>query len=253
MPVCRLIFRLDFKANFKIIDHPGEVMRIIHAAGNEFLPRLSENQQVRTISGVFSSKEKTIFRSLSVEPNAIYGIIETVNGIEIKSLENDHNFSGLIKIAGTICKEFGIKEIARSGLRLFFFKKLYTNDKQMHSAFRRLYDGHIVQSLEKILGNIDDYRIAFDGQHEEKIHYHFNCGPYRSDEAGKYLVEIADEFKQQVNYDFIADLDLFEKDFELSAVLTKWYLPLFRQAEQTYDTLEKNLLEKFSDNGVPTK
>lgn len=61
MPICRFIFRLDFKVNFDIIDSPGRILRFLSdlKKGNEsFFPDLLEDGQKRLIAGRYISREK---------------------------------------------------------------------------------------------------------------------------------------------------------------------------------------------------
>ncbi len=61
MPICRFIFRLDFKTNFDIIDSPGKILRFLSdlKKGDEsFFPDLLEDGPKRLITGRYISRDK---------------------------------------------------------------------------------------------------------------------------------------------------------------------------------------------------
>jgi hypothetical protein len=249
MPVCRLIFRLDFTVNFDVIEHSGEVMRTLWNAfeserNSGF--ELKENQRNRTIILRYLSENGDFIKHLNVEPTSINGAFESTEGVEIDKLLNDQKgFLFLTKLASQLCEQFRIDTILRSGLRLFYFNKLGSQEgNDVVRAFHKMLNADTISTLETRLGTIQDYGIVLDGTFDDGVRYHFGTGPYRSEEAQKYFAEIAGNFSQQTDFDFTCDLDLYENNFSLSSrQLSKMYRPVVAKASEIIQATESEVLK----------
>ncbi|MDY0223644.1 MAG: hypothetical protein RBR67_21180 [Desulfobacterium sp.] len=219
MPIYGAIFRLDFEPVYEIFDSPGKIMKELHTkkiAKTLLLPDLLEQNDKRIITARFVSKIRDEMRSLSVEPISIHGTFETVDGVEIERL-NDYNvFTKLVQLVDTFRQDYNINNLFRCGLRLFIFDTI--GNKDGHSSIDKtkdLIDRNLTDDFQKIFGNIKDVGIAFDGTSEDDISYKFKCGPYSTKGFDKHLSVTNELFDKNTNHDFIADVDIFEKNFRL--------------------------------------
>jgi hypothetical protein len=247
MPVCRLIFRLDFKVNFEIIERSGTTMRMLWETFEKENPKgfeLKENRNNRSVTIRSVSENGDFTRHLNVEPTSINGVFESIEGVEVNKLLYDtKGFIFLTKLASDLCEEFHIDHILRSGLRLLHLNKLGKYAGDIVKAYQPMFNTEVINRFEDKLGSIQDYAIVLDGVSEDGVGYHFLTGPYRTEEAQKFFHEIADTISKQADYDMVCDLDLYENDFSLSKrSVSKLYRPLIAKAERVIETLEKEII-----------
>jgi hypothetical protein len=252
MPVCRLIFRLDFKVNFEIIERSGTVMQILWDAFEKENPKgseLRENKNNRTVTVRFVSENGNFMKHLNVEPTSINGEFKSIEGVEInKLLNNTKGFVFLTKLAGQLCERFQIDRIIRSGLRLFYLNKLGKQDGDIVRAYQKIFNTEVIDNFENKLGTVQDYAIVLDGASEDGVYYHFSTGPYRAEEAQKFFHEIANKFSEQADYDMICDLDLYENNFSLSnRSLSNLYRPIIAKAQNAIETLESEITKNLEE------
>lgn len=246
MPVCRLIFRLDFKLLFEMFNKTGEIMKKMDEAGEDFWNNYIDDTQKRMISARNESETDLWARSINVCPQSIDGIMLTHKGVSLEGLESDDTFRKLIKVTNNIRKQFRINNLIRCGLRLFYFEKLNFQDDNINLPFQKTINNHIINGIITELGEINDLGIVFDGAHEDKIKYHFRCGPYYNREASKYITHFSEKFKENKDFNFIADIDLYENDFSLSesVSLIKWCIPVLVKAKNCINIIENCLYSK---------
>lgn len=247
MPVCRLIFRLDFKLNYDIVGAPEKVMRIINESAGSFWSDLGENIKGRLITARNESEENRWGRNITVSPNTISGFFEKHEGFAIEDIENDEIFLNFVKIINRLRGQFRINDLQRCGLRFFYFSKIASEENAVNQAFQRMLDNTLLEEVISSLGEIQDIGIHLEGSHEDKIKYHVNCGTYFKGEAEKkgYLEYFANKFDQVKEFDFICDIDLYEDSFFLSemASYAKWCNPLINKARK-FINLGELLLSK---------
>jgi hypothetical protein len=246
MPVCRLIFQINYKGNFDIIEKPGQVMRVLNDTDTGFWHNLGENVNIRTVNGNSKIEEEKHFRELSVSPNTIRSAIEHHQGIEINDLPTHDTIRKIIKITNALRKEFNIDELVRFGIRFFYFANLGLGQERIASIFNKLFDAPIVDAISNKLGSIDDSGIAFDGTHEDQVKYHFKCGPYFSKEASKYLKQFVSSFEKETEYDMVFDIDLYENNFNLNkdVSIIKWIEPALIKMNDIIEDTKRIILEK---------
>lgn len=252
MPICRLIFRLDFKVNFEIIEHAGTIMQTLWEAFEKENPKnleLRENKNNRTVTIRFVSESGDFMRHLNVEPTSIHGAFESIEGVEIDKLLNDtKGFMFLTKLASRLCEKLHVENIIRSGLRLFYLNKLGKQNHDIVRAYQKMFNPEMIGKLENELGTIQDYALILDGAADDGVHYHFSTGPYRAEEAQKFFYEIANAFKEQTDYDMICDVDLYENNFSLSnRPLANLYRPIIAKAKHIIETLESQIIKNLEE------
>ncbi len=242
MPVCRLIFRLDFELNFQIVDHPGEVMRMITQLPDEILSELRESSGRRGIAGWYKSDDGDLVRQFAVEPRSVVASIESLEGIEINRLISNEGFETLTKMADSVCEMFKVETIQRSGLRLFYFSKLHNEDRVV-KAFGSVLPEGLTDGVNEVLGPIQDYGINFDGGSAQGFKYHIRSGPLRKEEnKSQYFEHINELFQDSSDFDFACDIDFYEHDFAPSKIpIRRWHRPMIKKANDLIDLIEAQI------------
>ena len=254
MPICRFIFRLDFKVNFDIIDSPGKILRLLSdlKKGNEplFLD-LSEDGQKRLITGRYISREKKKSYNFTVEPISIHGGMEAVEGVDIEKLEDNDILINLVKTTNKLRKEYHIADLVRCGFRMIFFDNIGDSVENVTLAIKKMLNNNFIQEFTSNIGNIEDIAIALDGTHEDAIKFHFRCGPYHKDEAQKkqYLSLFASTIDKDQEFNFIADLDFYEENFSLAEAVSfqKWLQPVISKANNSISTIKSTIEDMIGD------
>jgi hypothetical protein len=254
MPICRFIFRLDFKANFDIIDSPGKILRFLSdlKKGDEsFFPDLLEDGQKRLITGRYISKDKKKLYNFTVEPISIHSGMETVEGVDIEKLENNDILINLVKTTNKLRKEFHIADLVRCGFRMIFFDNIGDSVENVTLAIKKMLNNNFIQEFTSNVGNIEDIGIALDGTHEDETKFHFKCGPYYKDEAQKkqYLSLSASAIDKDQKFNFIADLDFYEENFSLAEAVSfqKWLQPVISRANNSISIIKSKIEDMIGD------
>jgi len=244
MPICKLIFRLDFNFNFNFIKNQGSIFEILkNGLTGKTIKNIDfgENINNRLMFARYLSDDKHFFKQLNVQPTNIDGIFENTKGIEMSKLIFDEDgFLSLTKTVTNFCRELKIDKILRSGFRILYFNKLCDSSKEINDAFFRLFRNESISKINKCLGKIEDYGILFNGISVENIKYHLRTGPFTQNEFPNYLNYTEFELKENEKYDFMIDLDLYEENFLLSKRdISKLYLPIIDKAEQIIKAVEE--------------
>ncbi len=245
MPVCRLIFRLDYKVKFDIFDNASKIMHLMNEQGDDFWNVYNDDPTKRTITAVKESNENFFFRALTVTPIHIDCNLERHEGIELAGLENDPMLTKIIKITNSVRKEFKINDLVRSGLRIFYLDKLELGKGSITKAIEKLISPGIIKDINGELGQISDIGFAFDVEHGDKIHYHYRFGPYFKGEAKKYLTYQTKTFDKNIDFNFVADIDLYEMNFSIAESVNylKWCRPIFEKANNSIENTKKIIIE----------
>ncbi len=246
MPICKLIFRLDYDLNYDIYDRPGHVMKILDLESNdEFFSEKRENQQRRGISKIYKSNDDKLLRQITVEPTNMFATFECVPGVDIDDLSSYLSFTELLRITDALRKEFKIEEVVRSGFRILNFSKLRDSDAIV-ATYNALFDPGYLSIVRETLGTPNDYGLSFERMDEDGLSYNFKSGPIRADEnISKYLEHFADNFSEQTGYDHIIDLDFYEKNLSLAEVaMNKWYKPLLNTAKKLITKIDSDIASK---------
>jgi hypothetical protein len=226
MRAFHVIFRLDFQRNFKMLNEPGTVAKLIgDTAPKDFFDFFGEDRANRRILVKHLSGSR--YRALTVEPTAIVCDLETRDGVLPEALSDDGDFVPLCSVASALLKEFSITKLERAGLRLLMFG---TNAKSVESAVRAcrgLVASDARAAFEELLGQAADVGIAADGVSDAKVSYHLRFGPFvGADEYAKYFSNINELLPKKPQVDSVIDLDLFELKFNYTtSSVIKWCVP----------------------------
>lgn len=240
MPVCRLIYRLDYDYQYDMVDYPGKVMQMIdHAAKRGHWSEIRENQQRRAVSGKYISDDGNVVYEFTLEPRTLISSIELVDGIEISKIFDDEGLSLLLKLSDQAIKTYHINSINRSGVRVFYFGKCKDEASKLKN-YRAFIDDDLVSAIESRVGEIRDYGLAFDGSSEDGMRYHCRTGPLsESEDYSKYFEYLAEKLKKDANWDYVVDLDLYENDTTISSIsLQKWFKPQMDKADRLISLFE---------------
>lgn len=218
-------------------------MRIMDDVGKDFWSSFSESSAGRTVTANNDSREEKWSREASVTPNAISGNLERHSGLQIDDIPSDEAFLKLVKTIDDVRRHFSISELARCGMRIYYFDKIQPIGESVKATFESLFDREFISQSVSALGEIEDIGFCIDGKHKDKLEYHFRCGPYFSPEADKYIEYLPNEFSKNGEFNFVADIDLFERSFVLkdSVSIAKWCGPLFSRLRQTIGFCESLL------------
>ncbi|MDX5333500.1 MAG: hypothetical protein LPK58_05585 [Gammaproteobacteria bacterium] len=242
MSIHRVIFRFDFKANFEIVDRPGEIMRILDDVSDGFWDELREASQNRRIMAVYKKAERErVARFIAVEPTAIYGVMESMAGWPLEDLEANRveSFRVLLRLVTKLFERFQITDLSRAGLRLIHLGTPLDRIERLRSVFRQKVATEVSSHIEKNLGEIADFGFGFEGMNEDKIHYRVSFGPYLDQESQKWFQEFGADFTAEGDPNLIFDLDLFEHDISLpSGSAARWMRPLFARAKASLHSIE---------------
>lgn len=216
----RVIFRFDFaELNYAVFDRMGAVMSLMSKhdkSGSEFLERFRENRDQRSVMGFTRSDSDLVATVLTVEPKTIHGGVESVSGWELARLESVGNLKRALDVSDGIMTFLGVGSLARAGVRVMMFGRPNELElTEIQRRFRGSISTEIVEATEKSLGEITDYAWAFDGLHKDGLSFKVRCGPYTAAEAQNYMKEYPKEFGANEEHNFVIDLDVFEKSFEI--------------------------------------
>ncbi len=219
----RIIFRLDFRPNFKLYDSLGNIAHSL--TENSLFKEVGINTNNKQVIAKFDDSGS--IGRINVDVGNIILLIESLIGVDVNNLRDFQLLSELVSITSNICGNYNVSEIKRCGLRTVLFGNAGGVEKV--SAFMRdKIDNRVIHSIEENLGLIDDYLAAYDGKNDNGINYHVTYGPYYEEQASRHLELINKEFiDKNFNYDFICDIDQYEANFSLpSELIKKWSNPL---------------------------
>lgn len=226
MRVHRLIFRLDFRRpNFAIIDAPGTVMRMISEMGDAtYWSEFQDSSSTRAIAGTTRDLKEGMFRQFSVEPTAMFFVLESTKGIRFASLGSDSTIGSLLKGVHTVCEAFKAEQFSRAGIRFIAMGSIPTTAPSLLPTAESLLDNQLLNRISSTLGTVTDIGFALDGESDDNLKYHLRFGPHKAGEAKKYFsAETAKQLEDGGNNaNFIADIDIFEQDFAMTVRANQW-------------------------------
>ncbi len=254
MALHKLILRLDFEPNFEIVDSTGKILRLLHDRGEgKHWPDLGEVPEKHQVTGKNFSKDEGWLASISIDPVAISGYLESLEGIPLEKIGDSPPVQRLFKIVNLIRQKFSISNFKRTGLRFFLFEEItdMKNDT-VREVFLTFFKKEMVKALHDSLGFITDCGMAFDGANDDGIQYHLKCGPYKKGEIERYLQELHSfcknndifPYKPDSNTGLIIDIDFFEMDHQLHETVgfAKWCMPLIERAINMREALSEHIL-----------
>lgn len=240
MPIHKVIFRLDYKMNFGIIDEPGTVMSLLGVDNPAIWQVVQDAPQSRLVSAIYKEGDRYI--QMSVDPGSINFIIERSEGIDIDKLEADKDYSRLLKLVHLLCDRFHVVTLKRAGIRFVALSHVGDKEYNLASSFERTFSEAVMNGIRSAIGNGSDYGILIDGSHPDKSKYHLRFGPYVKGEARQkgYIehLEANDE-----NCNLYCDIDLFEEAFTFEGITpVRWAKPFIVKASKMLKELEVSLV-----------
>lgn len=251
MPVCRLIFRLDFKrTNFDILGQPGEVMKLLSSGPENFWSELAEATQQHIVTAKSITDTTKGVRQISVEPRSIHGSFESVDGVDLKGILKHESIAEMNRIIAEVCGRYKIIDLARAGFRIFYLNTLGNKPGEVKEAFKKMFAEDIVSAASAKLGTINDYAVSFDGEADDKLKYRYRSGPYESKEAARYFSEdVVPKFKEKTEFDFISEIDVYEQNFVLGDIgFEKWCRPVIKKMLDMIDVSEVLIKKRIEVN-----
>ncbi len=250
MPVCKVIFRLDFTVNFRMMEAPGRIFQTFWETLNldrAPIKELSERApRILTVHTQTADSDCGVLFNAS--PTSIDGSFEIAKGIELPDLLESDPLAPLVKLADRLCGEFSIDTISRSGFRLFYFGKLGTCFEDALAAFNSFFRPNHIRSIEGKLGRISDVAAVWEGADQDGVRYSCRSGPYRSAEARKYFNLIADKIMEACDFDMIFDLDLHEYNFSIARrTISNLYRPILIKANEFIRYYENELFQRMEE------
>lgn len=242
MAVRRIIFRLDFRPNFDIVDAPGTVMRLLDPDQDGFWDALHDAQAKRLIVADWISPDGTEFRKVSVEPVALTFSIERSTGFEMDRIEHDATFSKVLNRVQNIYEKFKLSKLQRAGIRFYYMPSAFAGAESLE-LFRKQISGDFTGGLEKQFGDVRDVGISYEGGHEDGVSYNFRAGPYFPRESKKYVEKIGEKLESETIAS-IFDIDLYETDFVMGVRILPWVKDQVARFRVGVKALEQLLIAK---------
>jgi hypothetical protein len=226
MPIHRLIYRLDFKTSYDILNGSGNVARILIEDFPDFFPTVGETKNWRQLAAKFS--DERIFREIAVDPKSFVASIEYLDGVMPDSLRDDKSFAPIVKMLSTLCAEFKISSFSRAGFRVWMLEKTGLGWQGNREKLLGAVSKPLQEPAAAALGEVFDVGVAFDGRSSAKVSYHLMFGPYRGKaENKKYFPNLGEKFPEDSPFDFVIDLDQYEELFTYgNTTAEKWWRPL---------------------------
>lgn len=242
MAIHKLIFRLDYRTNFEILNEPGTVMSMLDVDNPSYWTFFQDAPQTRLVSAAFNSETGEKFLQMSVDPRSINFVMESKKGVEVGKLEANDDYVRLHKMVGLLCERFKITSLVRSGIRLISVSQVGAEQYDMLASSRKAIAAGTMDRIQATLGDGTDYGVVIDGSHADKSKYHLRFGPYTEGEAKlKGYVESLPVVDDK-DRNFVCDIDLYEEAFSLEGITSvKWAKPLIGKAHTIFKELEQGL------------
>lgn len=214
--------------------------------GDKYWPEFVDDSANRRIIAKSTDSEKGTFRQISVEPTVLNFVLESTKGIDLDSFDTDKTLSILFKGINDLCDKFMVNEIQRAGIRFTMLSRIKEGNPDLKPSFNVLFDSKLLSNVTSSLGGINDYGIVFEGEGLDKLGYRCQIGPYEVSEARKYFSETTANklAEEDVDANFICDLDLYEAKFAMTVSAAKWSINPQRKAKQLSASIEAYLSER---------
>lgn len=171
--LARVIYRIDYKTCFKLLDKRGELLEIL--SEDTYWNTVGEN----IVEGKIYIKrtEKKQSASLTIEPTSISGVYES----------GSIDFADLNRVWDTIndvVSRLGITVFNRLGIRFYFLKPIDTFEEGLN-IINKQADKNFIKAFEYEKPPIDNsLTFVFE---KDGLHNKFNIGPMRRAEYGNWF------------------------------------------------------------------
>jgi hypothetical protein len=233
-----VIYRLDFPRNYSLIDGVGQVSKILMEQGASVFSDYGEDVPTRKLIARAFNEERSVFRSMTVEPTTIVLDFESAHGFELRRLEDIDDFRSLLELAEQVVTQFKVTKITRAGLRFFF---VGIGPGSFEAAKDRTVGelGKVLVAPARKLGPISDVGLSLDGRSDDGISYHYRGGPFqRKNDLPRVLQQVHEQFPEDAEYDLLLDLDQYEESFNYGPSNIKWWRPIAETARAVASDFE---------------
>lgn len=226
MEACRVIFRMDYKVSWAAIDSPGTILEILDSipVGNSS-GGLQEDQTQRLLQAVYISNNREQARQIQVAPTHIVLDFESADGVQLTRLLSHPELRPLLSCVNDLRDHLKLQLYTRIGIRFFLFE----DAPRPLEDFLGASDRRVTDPISSILGGISDVGLAFDGQHQDGIHYHLKFGPHLPTDAANFT-HVRDRFIARRREALFFDFDFYESNIKLTPRIEKWIEPFVERA-----------------------
>ena len=211
----KAIFRLDFKASYQLMNRPGDVLKILLEAQDDYWTQFRERREAHGLQAVHEEKDRSLWTNIAVEHATVHGSIEVAIGVPLETARNHQFFSIANKVVTQTLETFDIRHVDRAGLRFFVF--VYGASRKMPSDVAFFSRSHL-RDFGAELGEISDISCTVEGITADAVGYRLTTGPAGPNDR-KNILKIVDVEGDSASPDLIhsytLDLDLFERDLEI--------------------------------------
>lgn len=252
MPLHKIVFRVDFKPVYRIVDNPGEIMATLSALADEhnfkdFWVSLTEDVRKHLVVATHRHDRRTC--DFNVEPTAISFELQDAEGIEPEGSQKNEIVMRLLRLCDEVTAKYDLYTFKRIGLRFTYVGHIKGSSSAVLASLHPTGKLAGAGQIESVIGKISDVGIRCDGKDKDGIEYHLAYGPFFPKEDGKKHFNnlMTDKFEAELDagsFDFVSDLDLYEADVSTGKVLPSRYLiPFFRKHIAHIKQAERELRE----------
>jgi hypothetical protein len=215
--VINLLWRLDYSPSFAYLDKRGSALRVLNDLIKDYWNSVGVSANL-PLSFVAQHSSVIGFRVLSLEPSSMNGAIEWKSGIDLDRVLQDEAFRGTDKIVHDLLKLCEVRVMIRAGVRVICVAKFADGRGQSLRRASKLLDQELRQQTKRVLGEINDIGITFEGIAEDGLSYRSIFGPYARKNVDITLQNKPDEsqYKELDNNDLFFDMDLFENNISFA-------------------------------------
>lgn len=242
MAVHRVICRWDFKLSPALMDNPGAVCA---ALGVDDWGELKENWSKRQFTLV--NEQQGLYEQFTFSPIVAIFSAEWAEGVPVHRLATHNRLLNLFHCLDVIKERGAVRELRRCGLRFHDLDRLLPNVEPPEDGGQALIEPILLrchdlsQAISGTAGRIEDASLKFVGEHEDKIKYMVQIGPFNDQEKPKFFEHIHDDWIEPTRSDFMCDADFSELDFELTVSTKQWASPIIARFAETLKSCKLNI------------
>ncbi len=224
--IVKLIFRLDFDVNFRVMDQPGKAFECLLSPPEGFWNNIGESVEGRAIRASYS--ERFLYRNATIDPSTINGVFEILPGVDFEDISENITFNGYSKMVSEFCSVFNIDKINRAGLRIMLFENYGEKFSNPIEKFRGIFNPSFLKSFNSSIGDIKDSGIIFNGVTKDSLNFKINFGGFHNTDIMRFTNTIGNNMDKETfetvsKNHLSADIDLSENDFSFKGLtLKKW-------------------------------
>jgi hypothetical protein len=224
--VMRVLFRIDYQVNYKIMDHLGEILGTIQGAAPKYWQAVGESRGNRSAIVRHTDNSTSATANLTVEISNISGSLELPEGVDWDSRPIAVYVKNCSIAAANIMLAYQISTVARIGLRVIVFDHDDIIRNNRRTSFETLASKNFLKDFEKSFGSVSDLAVTFEGTTSSNVSYRISTGPGSPSDILKQQVIPLEHYETpnaENQHQLTADIDLFEKDIDFTGnTLETW-------------------------------